>query len=245
MHAEGLSAHTNVMGALSVDHDQSVESHAVEKYLLGELSAEESEAFVEHFFECEACAGEVRLGYHFRENARAVFGQEKRPPVLRHPEPNRKSVSWFAWLRPAVLASATCLLLSGITAYQNLAEIPSLRSRIGQLEQPRIVEAGVVVPPASRGPATVIGVASADTFFHLGLAVNAVPPAAEYVLELHSDSGTTIARMSFSKLEPESNLTLSLPASKFPAGSYRAVLFASDGQTARELERYRFAIHFN
>ncbi len=43
---------------------------AVEKYLLDEFSPEEKDAFEEHFFSCDECAREVKLGAAFMAHAK-------------------------------------------------------------------------------------------------------------------------------------------------------------------------------
>ena len=50
-------------------HDQSFETHAPERYLLGEMSELEKFHFEEHYFTCEECAESVRLGA-----ARSLYG---------------------------------------------------------------------------------------------------------------------------------------------------------------------------
>jgi anti-sigma factor RsiW len=50
--------------------------HAAEKYLLGELAPEVREQFEEHYFECEACANDVKAGAAFIDGARVLFKEK-------------------------------------------------------------------------------------------------------------------------------------------------------------------------
>jgi anti-sigma factor RsiW len=116
----------------SMNHEQAIQGQAAERYLLGELDGPEREAYEEHFFDCAACAEEVKAGAAFARAARDHFATapfatkvpERKSPVLRP--------SWFNWrglLRPApAFAFCLLLLLSTATIYQNVVTIPRLRA---------------------------------------------------------------------------------------------------------------------
>ncbi|MBV8569824.1 MAG: zf-HC2 domain-containing protein [Acidobacteriaceae bacterium] len=48
-----------------MDHDRALAIHAVERYLLGELSPGDSDEFERHFFTCAECASAVENGQEF------------------------------------------------------------------------------------------------------------------------------------------------------------------------------------
>src|SRR5438874_8305064 len=102
-----------------MDHNLAVQSHAVERYLLDEMEAQERDGFEEHYFTCADCAREVRAGAEFRANAREVL---RRPGQLASEEPRR---GWFSWT--SLLPVAASLALLSVVAYQNLVVIPALR----------------------------------------------------------------------------------------------------------------------
>ena len=54
-------------------HQQAVDRHAVERYLLDEMPEIERYAFEEHLFDCEMCADDVRIGAVMREGVEAGF----------------------------------------------------------------------------------------------------------------------------------------------------------------------------
>ncbi len=56
-----------------MEHQSAVELRFAERYLLGELSPEETASFEAHFFDCALCADEVTRGAHFVANLKAVF----------------------------------------------------------------------------------------------------------------------------------------------------------------------------
>jgi anti-sigma factor RsiW len=88
-----------------MDHTDATATQATERYLLGELSAEETSAFEEHYFDCRLCADDVRAGTAFFEGGRRLVREEReqeRPvaPVAQidhHPR-------WRRWLPAAAAA---------------------------------------------------------------------------------------------------------------------------------------------
>ena len=56
-----------------MEHQSAVELRFAERYLLGELSPDETARFEAHFFECAFCADEVRQGARLVANLKAVL----------------------------------------------------------------------------------------------------------------------------------------------------------------------------
>ncbi len=59
-----------------MEHQSVVDRQLVERYLLKELSAQESAEFEAHFFECPKCAEEVRLGVMLRANLKSTLSED-------------------------------------------------------------------------------------------------------------------------------------------------------------------------
>jgi hypothetical protein len=114
-----------------MDHSEAVQLMATERYLLGDLPAEQREAFEEHFFECYECALDVRAEAAFIKEAKVQLPLMAVPAVVPvvpvAVEVEQKSRDWFGWMRPAWAVPAFAALLV-IIGYQNLATIPGLRS---------------------------------------------------------------------------------------------------------------------
>ena len=121
-----------------MEHGEAVELMATERYLLGELTPEQREAFEAHFFECYECALDVRAEAAFLKEAQAQLPQMARfAPVAERPAPAKteaKRRDWFGWVRPAWAVPAFAALLM-VIGYQNVATIPGLRS---VAEAPRV-----------------------------------------------------------------------------------------------------------
>jgi len=119
-----------------MDHQLAVTNQAAERYVLGDMSQEERDAFEEHFFTCASCADDVRATSEFAASAKAIF-QEK--PDWAKPARRR----WVRWSVPSLAwagATAVCLLLIG---YQNLAVFPELKG-------PRSLTSNLIFDGATR-----------------------------------------------------------------------------------------------
>jgi len=89
-----------------MEHHEAEQSHAVERYLLNEMSDEERDGFEGHYFDCPACAEDVVEGERLMASGRAVASET---PV---PLPFRARRPWLEWI-PAV-AAAALLLMNGL-----------------------------------------------------------------------------------------------------------------------------------
>lgn len=68
-----------------MEHKEAIRIHAVDRYLLGELTAVEREEFEEHFFSCGECSEDLHMGAILVDNSRAVLGEEFPDPVPASP----------------------------------------------------------------------------------------------------------------------------------------------------------------
>src|SRR5438132_14410270 len=63
-----------------MDHETAIQTSATERYLLGQLTAEDRDSFEEHFFMCPECAEDVRALTVFAANAKAVLREKATGP---------------------------------------------------------------------------------------------------------------------------------------------------------------------
>src|SRR6185437_12077604 len=99
----------------SMNHQQAIDSMAVERYVLGEMTATDRQAFEEHYFSCPECLEAITFASDFLEAGREYVGEPSPEPVIV-PTPtwyNRIfSTSW--WFSPVpAFASAVFLVLLG------------------------------------------------------------------------------------------------------------------------------------
>ncbi len=140
-----------------MDHHTAAESQSVERYLLGQMSAEERDAFEEHYFTCAECAEDVRAAAQFRANARTVLRNPNQPAAAE-----RRGLSWWRWAAMVPVAASFFLLgTSYQTGREPLISSPdqyALRESERGPNVPRIpkakslVEVNFVVPPEAVDP---------------------------------------------------------------------------------------------
>ncbi len=74
-----------------MDHSKAVRMQAAAKYVLGELSQVLREEYEEHFFDCTACAIDVKAATDFLNIAREVLRQRPDIHHLRHSKRRRRA----------------------------------------------------------------------------------------------------------------------------------------------------------
>jgi hypothetical protein len=102
-----------------MDHDQAERTHAVERYALREMSAEEAEDFELHFFGCSACADQLQTLRAFAVNLRALEASESGKVI---PFPTRSASSRSRWWP---VATAAGWLVAGFLGWQQYGAAPS------------------------------------------------------------------------------------------------------------------------
>ena len=111
------------MSAHMIDHQEAVKGLMAERYLLGELTAGERDAYEEHFFSCDACFEQVRAGTEFVNHLRRIGPVG---PAIEAAPP-RWVQSLRGMLRPAPVFALATVILAGTTLYQNIVTIPMLK----------------------------------------------------------------------------------------------------------------------
>lgn len=89
-----------------MEHTEAVQTNATERYLLGELSAAETDAFEEHYFDCTLCADDVRSGTQLIDGGRQLVrepGAKKDAPVVSIDAHRAKRFGWLPLAAAAVL----------------------------------------------------------------------------------------------------------------------------------------------
>ena len=201
----------------------------MDRYLLKELSAAESEEFERHYFECEECAAAVEAGQLFIVNAQEVLREMPRA-VVRPALWERLGIRW-TW--GGMLLPATSLALSMVAVYQGTVVIPKLNA-------PRVLPAFQLIG-ASRGEATVVEVPTGAAAF--ALAVDVPPDAhfARYNCELQV-GGTALFTLPAEAPAPGQPITILVPTKRLSGGDYQLVLRGPEGD--RNISIFSFTLRF-
>jgi len=225
-----------------MDHEEALRIQAPEKYLLGEFSEVERDQFEDHFFDCQACAAEVRGGAVFEANARAAFADQARrraapAPVL----PAAGKASWRDWLgmRPSLAGAwaLSLLLLAGVS-YQTLI----YRGRLAEINAPQTFEP-LLLRADTRGDEQAVKPAANTRF--LGLALQLPPDlnAPSYDCRIFNEAGSMVLTLISPAPAPGMPLYLLIPASQFHSGRYKlTVLESQQGSGERHSATYDFRV---
>jgi hypothetical protein len=205
-----------------MDHDEVVRSEMTERYLLHELDPEQRDAFEEHFFDCQACALDVRAASMFVEQSKIVLAEDAGKAAV--PAPASVGVGWFTWLRPSFAVPALALLLV-VIGYQNFVTYPQLEQAYNR---PHLLP-WASVNTRTRGASTpVIAVPRGGSFL---LFVNIPPDGgySRYIADLYNPAG----KVEWSLVIPASSVQdqwpIQVPGTNREAGNYTV---AVDGVTA-------------
>ncbi|HEX7192431.1 MAG TPA: zf-HC2 domain-containing protein [Thermoanaerobaculia bacterium] len=158
-----------------MEHAEATETMAAERYLLGEMTPEDRDAFEEHFFGCAECAASVRDG----EMIRAAIRTEK---ATRTRQPLRTGRGWLA-------AAAISVAIAGMTVIQNVA----LRQEIARVRVPHIGNSYSFLTAGSRGGQEQV-VNAGDRPFTIDFDIAPQPDARRFVVEVVDGSGRVRAK---------------------------------------------------
>src|SRR5262245_32593956 len=118
------------MNAKVIDHEQAMKNLMAERYLLGELSDDERDAYEAHLFDCQTCFAQVKAGTEFVGYIKRIGSQEAVSAAEVQPIWRR----FFGYLSRPVFAPAFAVLFlgfAGLSLYQGLL--------IQRLEEPQVI----------------------------------------------------------------------------------------------------------
>jgi hypothetical protein len=94
-----------------MEHAEAVQTNATERYLLGELSAADTDAFEEHYFDCMTCAEDVRAGAQLLEGTRQLAREQRHEmaPVVSIAAHRARRLGWLSLAAAAVIVVTVSL----------------------------------------------------------------------------------------------------------------------------------------
>ena len=237
-----------------MDHNEAVRLQAADKYVLGKLPKEQHAAYEEHYFDCSACAEEIKAAVAFMESARQVVREEALEPVgARRLAPAVQTTGgWFAWLRPAFAVPVLAALVLFI-GYQNGVTIPRLKdSSSSQIAQS--ISSSFQLRGSVRGgnegedTANKVRVRSGESF-SLNFDFTPTGTFSEYDWQLRDQAGRAVKSGQISGDKKYQTVSLNVAGGVETAGKYNLVFFGGAdgaGQTANEHEAQRltFTVEF-
>ncbi len=213
----------------TMSHEQAVRSQAAERYVLGELTQEEREAFEGHYFDCSACFDQVKLGAQFLHHAGEVLDRE--------PEKGWLATMLGDFRRPAAAFAAAMLVCAiGMGIYQ--------QSVIAGLKGPRIEARYMLTGEVKGGPAKVVSV-SRQAGLSLRVEFLRKPEFTSYQAQIVTEAGKVKTSLPVPASATDDSVTITLPASALVAGKYSLVIYGLTQDGARtEAGRGEFDLQF-
>ena len=216
-----------------MDHSEATRIKASERYVQGELTAAEVEAFEEHFFSCATCAKDLTFENAFAENVKAVF-REQTALVPDGSASNHNATlkprwweglpgRWkFATLVP--LVSTVCLL--AVVGFQNLTTIPQLRTEVAQVTSG---EAPFPFPLKIARGTDAINVPKRSFLFMPYFFLPGGAASAHYICDIETTAGVRVKHLTVSAPPAGQPLGLLLKRSDFPSGIYQLTVRSENG----------------
>jgi hypothetical protein len=235
-----------------MDHSEAVNRGAVELYLLGKLSQRDSGAFEAHFFECPACAQELRAGALLVENAKAVFKEDLTMSAQvggRHEKQESVEVRFWSllWQRPwSVGFALPALALLGFSVYQIFVVVPGLRKELAAALAPQPM-ASFVLPSVSRGDERGLDLPKEDRFFAIYMDPTWPGSFPEYICSVQNESGSTRFSVRVAAPPPGKPIQIHLSRNQLPPGRYSVTVrsAAKPDKPGSELNRYSLILKPN
>lgn len=231
------------MTAQFMNHQQALEEHATERYLLGEMTAEQRRAFEEHYLECAECLEAVTFGADFMEAGRQVALQDKSMRVSTAVPTWRERLLAVlsGGLRPATALSCLLVLCLVGIGYQG-ATIHRQRQAIASLQGLR-PEYHLVLTGESRGNTRVIKVRH-NTQLSVKVEFTPGEEFTPYRADLLSADKKVSYSMPLSVAPTDDSVSFSIPAAGLDAGSYSLVIRRQNKTGASNDMTSKFVLQF-
>jgi len=224
---------------MSMQHQQALATKAAERYLLDEMSEPERLEFEAHYFDCPACAGDVRTGAALARGVKAVCAEDAalRPHTSVVREMTQSG--WFSWLSPAALVpSSAAVALGCLAAWQAFVVIPPLR----WAGSPQALSP-IVLRAAARGEEQTLAIRRDHAVSLLSLDVNSAGPGVPLTYEVIAPGGATRHRGAAQAPPAGSPLIVVLPNGAIRESGAWVLLLRN--QQGAEIARYPFSVQFH
>lgn len=231
-----------------MEHNEAIKEMVAERYLLGELTPEQRDAFEEHAFDCPECSLDLRAGSIFINTAKVELPHlattSAAPSLPSISRPDRKRINWQSWLRPAFAGPAFAALLA-VVGYQNLLTIPSLRTAA---TQPSVLPS-TAFHAGTRGTAHTQVQADRTQGAVLSIELPQDSGVATYSFTLYDPQGKQIWTRTLTAARAGTSgdgiVSLVIPSAGLVQGSYTLAIAGINAQGTRtEIDRHALDIQF-
>lgn len=217
-----------------MEHDEVVQTMSTERYLLGELTAEDRDRFEEHLFSCAECAMDVRAASEFIAHSKIALSSQSADASAPASRARQTRPIFRFW---PLLASVSIVILLVAVAYQNWVEFPNARQIAALAQRPQLLSSATLVSTRDGVAAEIKTQPGTPALLSFEVGDNA--QYSSYVAELYSPIG--ILKWSLPIPADAAKDTINIQASGLDTtGTYMLVLrgIGADGKTSTEIHRY-------
>ena len=228
-----------------MDHLEAKRLHAAEKYVLSELSADQRDAYEEHYFDCAECAEDVKATLAFVTAGREVFREEPAPVAPKELAPRSR---WTSWLRPMIAIPAMAVLLLVIGYYSRTS-----KPQIGVITAPgqTILSSpsfGLRGGDRLENEKTVVQVHGNDSVqLHFDFVPSQVQNFSSYTGELRDSASRALLQFDIPPDRVNKEVNLIVPSGLLRPGDYTLTVFGRDSSSAAKISvaKFSFAVQNN
>jgi hypothetical protein len=230
-----------------MDHLEAKRLHAAEKYVLGELSADQRDAYEEHYFDCAECAEDVQATLTFVSAGREVFREEPVPVVVA-PKQLAPRSRWSSWFRPMIAIPAIAVLLLAVGYYSRTS-----KPQIGVITDPgqTILSSpsfGLRGGDRLENEKTVVQVHGNESVqLHFDFVPSQVQSFSSYTGELQDSASRVLLQFNIPPNRVNKEVNLIVPAGLLHPGDYALTVFGQDASSAAKIPvtKFSFAVQNN
>ena len=209
-----------------MDHNEAIQLQAAVKYVLGELSQPERDAYEEHYFDCSLCAVDVKAAAGFLDASRDLLRQES---VVTVPNDSKTARGgWFAWFRPIVAVPAFAALLLTI-AYQNTVTIPKAEEKAARGSGQLFSSSFSLQMANVRGEDEVKVRVHSKEGFALDFDFTPTVSFDSYICQLLDESGRSLLQVSIPGSSVNKEVHLAVPGGLVQPGKYHLAFTGAAG----------------
>lgn len=227
-----------------MNHQQALEQHATERYLLREMSAEQRHAFEEHYLECAECLEAVTFGTEFLEAGRQVAQEmtQREANAVRVASWRERLMPFFSgWLRPASALVFAVLICS--VAYQGIQIHQFKNEQTAKVARPefRSVLTGIA---HGAGEANLVEVPR-NAVVSLGIEYNRSGDYVSYRAQVQNEAGSIRQSIDLPEV-PGDMANVALLPGNLNEGEYTLIILGrtADG-SEKEVGRRAFNLKFS
>src|SRR5262249_51838727 len=224
------------MNANVIGHEQAIRNMMAERYLLGELSENERDAYEAHLFDCQVCFAQVKAGTELVGHIKLAGAED--PVVVA--QPAGFPAALIAGLRQPVAAWAFAVAVLAIGL--NIFQYSALSGSKGPALERSYVLTGIAHGGES---AKLIEVPAGST---VGLSLEYTPRGefTAYGVRVLSESGSMKSSLPIPLDQVDGMAKVALPANSLAAGTNSIVVWArTNDVTKKEIARGAFELRFS